>query len=65
MGSTNQKLRNEAIVIMEKYHAIEYAKNYASKLVSESWDEINKNLHPSSAKEKLHAFANYLINRDI
>jgi geranylgeranyl diphosphate synthase type I len=65
MGTNSQVLRNEAIAIMERYNAVEYAKNYARKLVNESWNEISKDLPSSSAKEKLYAFANYLINRDI
>ena len=65
MHTTEQKLRDEAIAIMEKYNAIEYAKNYAKKLVNESWNDIKALLPPSSAKEKLKAFANYLIERKI
>ena len=65
MHTTDQKLRDEAIAIMEKYNAIEYAKNYAKKLVNESWNDIKALLPPSSAKEKLKAFANYLIERKI
>jgi len=65
MHTTDQKLRDEAIAIMEKYNAIEYAKNYAKKLVNESWNDIEALLPPSSAKEKLKAFANYLIERKI
>jgi len=65
MHTTDQKLRDEAIAIMEKYNAIEYAKNYAKKLVNESWNDIETLLPPSSAKEKLKAFANYLIERKI
>ena len=65
MHTADQKLRDEAIAIMEKYNAIEYAKNYAKKLVNESWNDIKALLPPSSAKEKLKAFANYLIERKI
>ena len=65
MHTTNQKIRDEAISIMKRYHAVEYAKDYARKLVQESWDEVSNELPSSSAKEKLYAFANYLINRDI
>ena len=65
MHTTEQKLRDEAIAIMEKYNAIEYAKNYAKKLVNESWNDIKALLPPSGAKEKLKAFANYLIERKI
>jgi len=63
--TTNQKLRDEAIAIMKKYNAIEYAKNYARKLVNESWSSIEKVLPPSDVKDKLKAFADYLIERKI
>ncbi len=65
MHTDNQELRNEAIAIMKKCHAIEYAKNYATKIVSESWNEVDKDLPSSSAKEKLYAFVEYLVNREI
>jgi len=59
------KLRDEAISIMEKYGAIEYAKEYARKIVKKSWREINECLPASNAKEKLKEFAYYLIERKI
>jgi len=65
MHTTDQKLRDEAIAIMEKYNAIEFAKNYARKLVEESWEEVEKLLPPSDAKNKLKLFAQYLIERKI
>jgi geranylgeranyl pyrophosphate synthase len=63
MHTTDQKLRNEAIKIITKYGSIEYAKEFAKSIVNESWQEVNKILPPSEAKENLRAFANYLIER--
>jgi len=63
--TTDQKLRNEAIKIMKRYGSIEYAKQFAKKLVAESWKEVDRLLSPSDAKEKLKAFADYLIKRKI
>ena len=63
--TTEQKLRNEAISIMEKYGAIEYVKRFGQKIVRESWAEVDRLLPRSDAKEKLRAFANYLIEREI
>ena len=63
--TTEQKLRDEAINIMKKYGAIEYAKRFARKMVQESWTEVDKLLPRSGAKEKLRAFADYLIEREI
>ncbi len=65
MHTSDQALRDEAIAIMEKYGAIDYARNFAKKLVEESWKEIEGLLPPSNAKEKLKAFAKYLIERKI
>jgi len=63
--TTEQRLRGEAIDIMRRYGAIEYAKCLAQKVVKESWAEVDKLLPHSGAKEKLRAFANYLIEREI
>ena len=65
MHTSDQALRDEAIAIMEKYGAIDHAKNFAKKLVEESWKEIEELLPSSNAKEKLKAFAKYLIERKI
>jgi geranylgeranyl pyrophosphate synthase len=60
-----QKLRDEAILIMKKYDSIEYTKRVARKLVKESWNQVDELMKPSVAKEKLRAFATYLIERKI
>ncbi|MEM2972174.1 MAG: polyprenyl synthetase family protein [Candidatus Bathyarchaeia archaeon] len=65
MHTSNQKLRDEAIKIMEKYDAINYAKDLARKMVKESWKEVERLLSASDAKEKLNAFATFLIERKI
>jgi geranylgeranyl pyrophosphate synthase len=65
MHTSNQKLRDEAIAIMRKYGSIEYAKHFARKIVEESWKEVERLLPASDAKEKLNAFAKFLIERKI
>ncbi|MEM2463899.1 MAG: polyprenyl synthetase family protein, partial [Candidatus Bathyarchaeia archaeon] len=65
MHTTDQKLRDEAIAIMQKYGSIDYAKNFAKRIVEESWRNVEKLLPPSDAKEKLNAFAKFLIERKI
>jgi len=65
MHTSDQRLRDEAIAIMQKYGSIDYAKNFARKIVEESWKEVEKLLPPSEAKEKLDAFAKFLIERKI
>jgi geranylgeranyl pyrophosphate synthase len=65
MHPSNQKLRDEAISIMQKYGAIEYTRQKAAKIVEQSWKEVDKLLKPTEAKEKLKAFAEFLIKRSI
>lgn len=65
MHTSDQLLRDEAIALMQKYGAIDYAKQTARKMVKESWSEVDVLLPPSSAKEKLKAFAVFLIERKI
>jgi len=65
MHTTDQKLRDEAIRIMKKYNSIDYAKQRARNIVAESWKEVDRLLSPSDAKDKLKAFADYLIERII
>jgi len=65
MHTTNQKLRDEAIEIIKKYGSIEYSKEKARNMVREAWEGVNKLLPESDAKNKLKAFAYYLIERKI
>ena len=64
MHTSDQSLRDEAITIMQKYNAIEHVKQTANRIVEESWNEAEKLLPPSEAKEKLKAFAEFLIKRN-
>lgn len=65
MHTTDKKLIDEAIFIIKKYGSVEYAKEKARKMVEDIWKEADKLLKPSDAKEKLKAFAYYLIERKI
>lgn len=65
MHTNDQKLKNEALRIMVKYNSIDYAKKFARSMLTDSWKEIDRLLHPSEAKDKLEAFATYLIERKI
>jgi len=65
MHTSEQVLRDEAIAIMQKYNAIEHVKRTATQIVDESWREAEKLLPASEAKEKLKAFAEFLIKRNI
>jgi len=65
MHTTDQELKDEAIKLMERYGSIEYAKQFAKRLVAESWKEVDRLLSPSEPKDKLKAFADYLIKRNV
>jgi geranylgeranyl diphosphate synthase type I len=63
MHTSDQALRDEAIAIMQRYRAVEYVKQTANRIVEESWADAEKLLPESEAKEKLKAFAEFLIKR--
>jgi len=65
LHTKNQKIRNEAINIIKKYGSIEYAKGKARSLVKEAWQEADKLLPKSQAKNRLNEFVNFLIEREI
>lgn len=65
MHTSDQKIRDEAIGIMREYGSIEYVKQFASNIVKESWREVDRLLPASDAKEKLKAFAEFLVERKI
>jgi len=65
MHTSNGKLIDEAIKIMQKYGSVDYVKDYARKIVRDSWKEAETLIHASEAKEKLNAFAKFLIERKI
>ena len=64
MHTSNQKLRDEAIALMQKYSAMRQVKQTAERMVMESWTEVDKLLPTPQAKEKLKAFAEFLIKRN-
>jgi geranylgeranyl diphosphate synthase type I len=55
----------EAIGIMEKYGAIEYARKIAKGIAEESWREVENLFFNSKAKERLREFVYFLIERRI
>jgi geranylgeranyl pyrophosphate synthase len=63
--TSNQKLRDEAIALMRKYGSIEYAKKQAKAMVKKCWNHVELLLPESEGKEKLKAFAVFLIERKI
>jgi geranylgeranyl pyrophosphate synthase len=65
MHTSEQALRDEAIGIITKNGAVEYVKKKADAMVEESWREVDALLEASEGKEKLKAFAEFLIKRSI
>lgn len=63
--TSNQKLIDEAIAIMQKYGSIEYTKRLARRIVWKSWTDAEGLLADTQAKERLKAFAEFLIERKI
>ncbi|MCW3996904.1 MAG: polyprenyl synthetase family protein [Candidatus Bathyarchaeota archaeon] len=64
MHTSDQQLRDEAIALMQKYGAMQHVKETAERMVMESWAEAEKLLPTPLAKEKLKAFAEFLIKRN-
>jgi geranylgeranyl pyrophosphate synthase len=64
MHTFDQKLRNQAIAIIKKYGAFEHVKALAERMVLDSWTDVDKLLPTPQAKEKLKAFAEFLIRRN-
>ena len=64
MHTFDQNLRDEAIAIIKKYGAFEHVKAVAEKMIMDSWSEVDKLLPTPEAKEKLKAFAEFLITRN-
>ncbi|MCW4023632.1 MAG: polyprenyl synthetase family protein [Candidatus Bathyarchaeota archaeon] len=65
MHTFDQALRDEAISIIKKCGAFEYVKGVAERMVLDSWTEVDKLLPTPQAKEKLKAFAEFLITRNM
>jgi len=65
MHTNNQEFRDEAIEIMRKYGSIDFARQFAVKMIRKTWNEVDEALPSSTAKDRLRDFAQYLINRDI
>jgi len=65
MHTSEQSLKDEAISIIQRNSSIDYSKNVSKKLVEDSWSEVEKYLPASAGKEKLKAFAAFLIERKI
>ncbi|PUA32017.1 MAG: hypothetical protein B9J98_04530 [Candidatus Terraquivivens tikiterensis] len=64
MHTSEPSLIEEAISLIKRSGAVEYAAGVAKKLVKESWDALDALLPNTPAKKKLKALANFLIVRE-
>lgn len=65
MHTKDKKLIEEAIQIIKKYKAIQYAEEFAEKMIKQAWEQADKLLKESEAKEKLKEFVNFAVEREI
>ena len=65
MKTKNKELIEEAVNIIEKYKATDYARKKAKKLVKQAWKKLETSIPYSDSKLKLKMFADYLVNRNI
>ena len=63
--TTNINEIKEAIKIMEKYGAFDFAKNKAKEIIEDAWKEAEPLLLEGKSKKLLKSFIEYLINREI
>jgi geranylgeranyl pyrophosphate synthase len=54
-----------AVEIIHRTESIEFARQRARKIVSSAWDDLESALPESEAKNKLKAFADFLIERNV
>lgn len=65
MHTRKKETIREALNILKKYNAVEYAKDRARQIVEIAWKEAEPLLEESEAKKKLKSFVDFLINRKI
>lgn len=63
MHTSDKKLAEEAITILEKTGSIKYAKKQAKELVEKAWNDAEAVLPESAGKEKIHALVEFLLER--
>jgi geranylgeranyl diphosphate synthase type I len=65
MHTKDRKLIEEAIGIIKKAGSIEYAKEFARKMVRDAWKDVESLLPDNEAKDKIKAFADFAVEREI
>ena len=65
MHTRNKALIREAISIIDKYGAKEYAKRRMAELANNAWERANRLLKDSPAKRRIGELVEFLINRAV
>jgi geranylgeranyl pyrophosphate synthase len=65
LKTKDRQIIEEAIKIINKYKAVEYAKNTAEKIVERAWKKLDFCIESSESKEKLKLFADFLVKRGV
>jgi len=65
MHTKDQKTIKEAIDIMKRHGSVEYAKEYARKMVRDAWAAVQPLLPENAAKGRIKDFADFLVEREI
>lgn len=64
LHTRDESLIKEAIAIMEKYGAIDYAKDFSKKMVKDAWADVNNLIPENPAKNTLKSFVDFLVDRE-
>jgi len=64
MHTRDRRLIEEAISILKRYGSIEYAKEFARRMIQESWADVEGILPDNEYKEKLRALTDFLVERE-
>ncbi len=61
----DKALIKEAISIIDKYGSKEYSSNVAEKMINEAWNDVDKILPESAAKNRMHQLVEFLVHRTV
>ncbi|MBN1896333.1 MAG: polyprenyl synthetase family protein [Candidatus Aenigmarchaeota archaeon] len=65
MHTKERALIEEAIKIIRQYGSVQYAKEFARNMVKTAWENVEPLLPDNESKEKIKAFADFMVEREI
>ena len=70
MGTTDEKLLREACGYLHESGSVDYAQNYAKKLLAEAWSDLKDGLpedtkNAREAKQQVEILSAYMVNRKL